>query len=545
MRTKIQQLILNALEKLQIQPSEQELTKLKIEYPDYTHGDYSSNVALIMAKQAKTNPKQLAEKIIENLDQKDFESVTVAGPGFINFRIKTAQLLQPTTYNLQPKPKGKALVEYFQPNIAKPLHIGHMRTAVIGDAIKRMLLYTGAQAESDTHMGDWGTQFGYLILIKKKFGEVSEQRYAELNKDESMRELAKQEFVKLEQNDKENREIWKNLVEESVKKFMAFAQAFGLSEFEHHWPESFYEDKMSEVVKKLKSKKLLKSSQGAQIVDLEKQNLGVAIILKSDGGTTYLLRDLATFIYAKQQDFSQHLYVVDNRQSLHYKQLFATLQLMGEIPNEHEGVHVNYGFISFKGEVLSTRKGNMVLVDDLLAQAQEKVAKIIQEKNPDLKNKDKAIKTVALGALKYFDLKHNRHSDIEFNWDEVLDFEGDSGPYIQYAYTRLASIIRKAEGHVTRNMYHVTPTATERQILFRVSIFNEIVADSVREYLPNILANYLYNLATLSNKFYHESPVLQETDEGLKAFRLSLVQSAKETIFQGLDLLGISVLEEM
>jgi arginyl-tRNA synthetase len=385
---------------------------------------------------------------------------------------------------------------------------------------------------------------------------VNEKLYAQINSeaeaDKSIHASAKQEFVKLEQGDKENHKIWQSLVKESMEKFSEINGLMDILAFDHDWPESFYENKMPAVLADLKKKKLLVESQDAQIVDLESQKLGVAVIVKSDGGTTYLLRDLATFIFCKQKGFTKHLYVVDNRQSHHYNQLFAILKMMNEM-KEDEGIHIDYGFISFRGEALSTRKGNMVLAEDVIAQAEEKVAKIIQDKNPDLKDKAHVIKAVTKGALKYFDLSHNRHSDIEFDWDKVLDFEGDSGPYLQYAYARLASILRKANPSpgATR---HPLPqgerenskmTETEREILFKASILAEIVEDSLKDYLPNVLANYLFNFAGLLNKFYHESPVMKEEDESLRNFRLGLIVKAKEVLKTGLDLLGIEALEEM
>ena len=521
---------------------------------DPKFGDYASNIPLVGSKLLKIKPADLAKKIIENLDQTIFETVEVAGPGFINFTLKNEVLIQ--AIEKPPKPeinkKEKILLEYFQPNIAKPLHMGHLRTAIIGDVLKRMFLYLGYKVESDTHMGDWGTQFGYLILAYKKYGEVNDKLYAQLNSeaenDKSIHEQAKQEFVKLEKHDTENRKIWQNLVDESKKQFLQINETLDILPFDHHWPESFYEDKMPVVLQELKKKKLLVESQGAQIVNLsavggeDTKNLGIAVIIKSDGGTTYLLRDLATFIFGKKQGFAKHLYVVDNRQSHHYKQLFAILKTLVEI-KEGEGVHIDYGFISFKGEVLSTRKGNMVLAEDVLAEANKRVAKIIAEKNPDLKNKEKVIHAVSVGALKYFDLSRNRHSDIEFDWDKVLDFEGDSGPYLQYAYARLSSILRKAglDGKFT----DVAISATEREVLFKSSILAEVVQESLKDYLPNILANYLFNFATLLNKFYHESPVTQEKDEKVKDFRLALISSAKNVLGQGLKLLGIEPLDEM
>src|SRR3989344_2390576 len=549
MREKIRELLTDAAQKSGLARG----LVFEVSYAtDNKFGDYASNIAMVGAKALKSKPKELAEKIIANLDSSVFEKVEVAGPGFINFTLKLSEL-QPITYNLQSKSKGKILLEYFQPNIAKPLHIGHLETAIIGDCLKRMFLYLGYKVESDTHMGDWGTQFGYLILAQKKFDKVNDKIYAELNADESQREAAKLEFVKLEQGDPENRKIWQQLVDTSVKEFLQINDLMDILPFDHHWPESFYEDKMSAVLEELKKKKLIVESQGAQIVNLEEQGLGVAIIVKSDGGTTYLLRDLAGFLFVQKEGFKQHLYVVDNRQSLHYKQLFAILKLIGKIEDE-EGIHVDYGFISFKGEALSTRKGNMVLAEDVITQAEEKVAKIVSEKNPDLKDKQAVIKAVTKGALKYFILKHNRHSDIEFDWVEVLDFEGDTGPYLQYAYARLASILRRVIPDSIRNqddriLNQVQDdnkiSATERELLFKLSILPEIVEDALKDYMPNILANYLYKLATLINKFYHESPVVQEKDEAKKNFRLALILKAQTTLGQGMSLLGIHALEEM
>src|SRR3989344_3230690 len=429
---------------------------VEVNYPEAKFGDYATNAALVLSKPLKSKPQDVAKSLVEKMDKALFESVEIAGPGFINFKLKASELLN-TNYKAPKQDSTKILLEYFQPNIAKPLHVGHLRTAIIGDSLKRMLLYMGYEVESDTHMGDWGTQFGFLILAYKKFGKVDEKIYAELNaeaeQDESIREAAKQEFVKLEKGDAENRQIWQSLVDESVQQFLQINDLMDILPFDHHWPESFYEDKMPSVLEQLKSKGILKESQGAQIVDLsaeggsasggENSNLGIAVIVKSDGGTTYLLRDLATFIFAKQQGFEKHLYVVDNRQTHHYRQMFEILKLMGVTEKQTASQHIAYGFISFKGEALSTRKGNMILAHDVIAQAEEKVAAIIEQKNPDLKNKKEAVSAIVKGALKYFDLKHNRHSDIEFDWDQALDFEGDSGPYLQYSYARLASILRK------------------------------------------------------------------------------------------------------
>jgi arginyl-tRNA synthetase len=526
-------------------------------------GDFSSNAALILAKQNNIAPKVLAEKIIEKIDKSAFEKVEIAGPGFINFFPKAGELISELGTVLkkgiekEEKKDEKVLVEYFQPNIAKPLHVGHLRTAIIGDSLKRIFLALGFKAESDTHIGDWGTQFGLLLLAYKKYGDdaqVAKDPITELNKlyvrineeiekEPKLKDDGKQEFVKLEQGDEENRKIWKKFVEWSMEKFSKINELMDILPFDHNWPESFYEDKMRSVVLELEKSGLLKESQGAKIVDLSAQNLGIAIIIKSDGGTTYLLRDLATFIYRKNLGFKKQLYVVDVRQKHAFEQLFAILKMMG-LYEEGEGVHIDYGFISFKGETLSTRKGNMVLAEDLVSQAEEKVKKIIAEKNPDLAGKEDAAKVVAKGAIKFFDLSHNRNSDIEFDWERALDFEGKSGPYLQYSYARLSSILRK-EKFTPSASQPVDITPTERLLMLEIAMFEDVVQESAEQYLPSILANYLYNLASLVNKFYHESPVIKEADLSKKQFRLNLVIAGREVLKKGLDLLGIKTLEEM
>jgi len=562
MKEKIAQLVIDAAGSLNLKVDDVLLSKIAVTYPDPKLGDYATNAALILAKEAKIKPLDLAQQIAEKIEMTDLEKVEAVAPGFINFKLKTELLL---SSQADPEPIGdRILVEYFQPNVAKPMHMGLMRTAIIGDAISRMLKFLGHHVESDTHMGDWGTQFGLVLLAYKKYGNqgmleldpINElnKLYVKINeeavKHPQIHEDAKQEFVKLERGDSENRALWKKFVDLSLEKFLKINDLMDIQPFDNHWPESFYENKMPKIVVELKAKGFLKESQGAQIVDLENQGLGIALIVKSDGGTTYLLRDLATFIYRKSLGFQKQLYVVDVRQAHAFQQLFAILKLLGHM-KDGEATHIDYGFMSFKGEVLSTRKGNMVLAEDVVATAEEKVAKIIAEKNPNLADKNYVIKSVAQGALKYFDLSHNRHSDIEFDWDKALDFEGDSGPYLQYAHARLSSILRKFQ--ITNDKFQtnsnfqipISITSTERQVLFQSSILPEVAADAVKDFMPNVLANYLYNFAQLLNKFYHESPVIAEKDEKVKNFRLGLIAKARSTLGKGLDLLGIEALEEM
>jgi arginyl-tRNA synthetase len=564
MKEQILKVVLDALEGLGIVISDSQKAKITITNPGSPSlGDYATNAALILAKEAKQKPVDLAAQIIEKMNKDSFEKVEIANPGFINFRLTNHALFEALEVSARPtkfEREGKVLLEYFQPNIAKPLHVGHLRTAAIGDSLKRMMIYAGFNVESDTHMGDWGTQFGYLILAYKNLlnvgttkeavlGDELNKEYVRLNSlnetDPSIHETAKKEFVKLEHGDAENHKIWELIVDKSIQKFLEFANTFDLLPFDHHWPESFYEHKMKPVLEKLANKKFLVSSQGAQIVNLEKEKLGIAVVVKSDGGTTYLLRDLATFIFAKKEGFDQHLYVVDNRQSHQYHQLFAILKLMGEMTSDEEGQHIDYGFITFKGKALSTRKGNMVLAEEVLAEARSRVAKIIKEKNPNLEGKEKVIHAVSTGALKYYDLSHNRRSDFEFDWDEALDFEGNTGPYLQYAYARLSGILNKVNLQGRHKLDEVTVSSTERELILKTLALPDVVYESLKDYLPNLLANYLYELAGIINRFYHESPVMKEEDEKLKYFRLTLIQTARDVLGRGLNLLGIEALEEM
>lgn len=550
--------------------ADQTPVKFSVDYPaNAKFGDYSTNVAMILAKKLKTNPLELAQKICDRISGNAmFEKIEVAAPGFLNFYLSKQYLAESLARIEQPDElmdKSKILVEYFQPNIAKPLHIGHLRTALIGDAITRGLKYLGYNVESDTHMGDWGTQFGLLILAYKKYGNMDElkkdpvtvlnQYYIKINADvmtdPSIHEAGKQEFAKLEQGDEENRKIWKMFVDWSMEKFLTINDMMDILPFDHHWPESFYEIKMPAIVGEMKEKGILVESQGAWIVNLEDKGLGIAVIVKSDGSTTYLLRDLATFRFRKEQGFAKQLYVVDSRQSHHYRQLFQIMKIMGDMKVDEEAMHIDYGFISFKGESLSTRKGNMVLVDDVIKTAEEKVAKIIAEKNPELENKAEVINTIAKGALKYYDLSHNRRSDIDFDWDEALNFDGNTGPYLQYTYARLSSILRKAgeDGQdladKISNSAGSAMSETEHRLAADLIKLPEIVTDSMRDYLPNALANYLYSTADLANRFYHESPVAAETDLAKKELRIALVKKTRKVLAQGLNLLGIKVLEQM
>ena len=539
--------------------------------PQESFGDYSSNVALLLSRRAGKPPFVLAQElsgvIFEGKDKSLFSKIEAARSGFINFTLSSRVLHEYLRIILKEKEKygqqnlgrkEKILVEYFQPNIAKPLHLGHLRTAVIGDALFRILKAVGYKVESDSHIGDWGTQFGLLLAAYKKWGDdkvIAVDPINELNKlyirinremetHPELREIGKAEFAKLERGDRENRRLWKKFVKWSWEEFDKLYDLFQIRRADHNWPESFYEDKMPAVVEELKQKKLLKESEGAQIVDLSAYNLGIAVIIKSDGATLYILRDLATYIYRQKKGFKRQIYVVDNRQKHVLAQTFKILELLGYIKQPGEAVHIDYGFLKLPEGVMSTRRGNVIGPEELLQEAVRRVSKIIQEKNPGLRNPDEVAQMVARGAVKYFDLSHNLKSDIIFRWEEVLNFEGNSGPYIQYTHARIKSILRKA-GRVPLLKDPQLANKEEQALLRLLVKYPEVVAASAENYLPSYIAGYLFTLAGKFNNFYHKLRVLDEAQETVRSSRIMLVAAVAQVIKNGLGLLGIEAPEEM
>ncbi len=535
--------------------------------PKIGAGDYATNAAMVAAKSAKEPPMAIAEKLAAELSQSGdaIASATAAAPGFVNIKLTDRAILAMLADALGSEDYGhgqvgvgsRVLLEYYQPNIAKPLHLGHLRTAIIGDALFRILKSQGYAVESDSHLGDWGTQFGLLLHAYKQWGDdevIARDPISELNKlyvrvnaeadaDPAVRDAGKSEFVRLERGDAVNRQLWEKFAAWSMQEFEFVYEVLGVRRADHNWGESFYEDKMPAVLEELSEKGLLAESQGAKIVNLEPEGLGVAILVKSDGGTTYLLRDLATFIYRKQQGFDRQLYVVDVRQRHTFAQTFAILKKLGRLA-EGEAEHVSYGFLTLPEGIFSTRKGNAIGPRELVRRTEEKVSAIIAEKNPDLPDPDRVARQVAVGAIKYFDLKHNLHSDIVFRWEEVLDFEGNSGPYIQYAHARIRSILRKAGTRQTAHPVALSGDA-ERSLAVRLVYFPDAVALAADELMPHHLADYLYSLAAEFNVFYQRARVIDEPDEAIRALRLALVEAVANTLKLGMDFLGIEAPEEM
>ncbi|HEX3100051.1 MAG TPA: arginine--tRNA ligase [Patescibacteria group bacterium] len=547
-----------------------------VSYPKPGFGDYATNAAMVLFKKFNLAPAKspmefataLAEKISE-LDHKASFAKVEALAGFINFTLSDKVLLHNLKNIFESGEKfgssdvganQKVLVEYFQPNMAKPLHLGHLRTAILGDALYRILKFTGFNVESDTHLGDWGTQFGLLLLAYKKWGDIEviktnpieelNKLYvkinAEIEANPELREEGKLEFVKLEQGDEEVKKLWQQFKDWSWEEYNIIYDDLGVHKADNDWPESFFADKMPAVLQQLKDKGLLKESQGAQIVDLQEYKLGIALLVKSDSGTTYLLRDLATYIYRKQQGFEKQIYVVDVRQSHSLNQTFKILELLGVIESPDEALHIAYGFLSLPEGAMSTRKGTIIGANELITKAQEQALAIVEEKNPDLANKDVVAKSVMQSAIKYFDLSHNYKSDLVFTWDKALSFEGNTGPYLQYTHARINGILRKGEVQSAVEIPEgVELSQTELVVLRKLQKFEEVIQQVLVEYTPNTLTNYLFELSQNFNSFYEVSPVLKEEDESKRNLRLNLIKAAAQVIKNGLNLLGIDAPEEM
>ncbi|MBP9686745.1 MAG: arginine--tRNA ligase, partial [Candidatus Doudnabacteria bacterium] len=489
--------------------------------------------------------------------------------GFVNVTLSDLHLLreleavatQGDAYGSINIGQGKrVVVEYFQNNVAKPPHVGHLRSAVIGDSVKRLFSFLGYNAVSDTHVGDWGVQFGILLYAFKTVGNravVEPDPIQELNKlyvamsarietEPELREQGKQEFVKLEQGDSENRELWQWFVDVSLADFERYRELLGLLPFDYNLGESFYEDKMQAVLQDLQQKGLVSTGETGELyVDLEADGLGRCILVKSDGGTTYHLRDFATYIYRKDViGFWKNVYVVDVRQAHHFKQLFKVLEKAG-YPTATDSQHVDFGFMGLPEGAISTRKGNVISLEALVSEGVSRARAIITEKNPDLANKDEVAQQVALAAIKYFDLMHNRQSNIVFTWDKALSFEGNTGPYLQYTHARIYGIARKASAAPVASTAPYALNAYERAVLQKILTFSEVLEQAAQEYYPNLLANYLFELAQIFNRFYEAVPVNQESDPIARQYRTHLCSATAQVIKNGLYILGIAAPQEM
>ena len=539
-------------------------------------GDYQANGAMGAAKRLKTNPRELATKILDNLDLDGIaEKVEIAGPGFINIHLSKDYLANTLMDNAPILSKTSepqtVVVDYSSPNLAKEMHVGHLRSTIIGDAIARVLEYQGHNVIRQNHMGDWGTQFGMLIAeLEQHLGE-GEQPELALNDLEVFYQQAKKHFdndpafadtardyvVKLQSGDQHCRNLWQKFIQVSVAHNLEIYQQLNVGlDSEHIMPESAYNDDLQNVIDDLSSKGLAVESEGARVIFLEELadkngDPSVMIIQKSGGGFLYATTDLAAMRYrVSQLNADRIIFYIDARQSLHMKQVFAASRKAGYAPEAVELQHHPFGTMMGKdGKPFKTRSGGTVKLADLLLEGIERADRLLREKNTDLS--DEEIKVIArkvgIGAIKYADLSKTRTNDYIFDWDAMMSFEGNTAPYLQYAYTRIRSIFRKAgidPENFSGELKIEAPQ--EKALAMKLLQFGEVVDQVAAEGYPHILCNYIYELASAFMSFYEHCPVLKDgVSQQAQNSRLQLSKQTAEIIAKGLDLLGIEVMEKM
>ncbi|MCT3044847.1 arginine--tRNA ligase [Leuconostoc mesenteroides] len=519
-----------------------------------------------LAKTLRKAPQLIAADIVAAIDQEGFEKVVATGP-YVNFfldKVATSNQVLKTVFDLEGAygdnvdgQGAKVTIDMSSPNIAKPMSMGHLRSTVIGNALANITAKNGYAPVKINHLGDWGTQFGKLIYAYKAWGSEEEVKsdpiatllkyYVEFHEkakeNDSLNDEGRAWFKKLEDGDEEAHRLWQWFRAESLKEFSEIYDRLDIT-FDSFNGEAFYNDKMDKVVDLLEEKNLLVESQGAQIVDLShiNPNLTPAMIKRSDGATLYMTRDLAAALYRKETyDFAKSLYVVGGEQREHFVQMKAVLSLMGfEWSDDIE--HIAFGLITFNGKKMSTRKGEVVLLKDVLDDAHELALKQIQEKNPALGDKDTVAEEVGAGAVVFHDLMNDRTNNFDFNLEEVVRFEGDTGPYVQYTNARAKSILRKTSVQLTSDDLNLTDPATW-DIITTLNNFPKTVQRAWQQREASIIAKYALNLSRAFNKYYANSKILTE-DAQLNA-RLVLVKSVSIVLTEGLRLLGVKAPEEM
>ncbi|WP_341869224.1 arginine--tRNA ligase [Ligilactobacillus ubinensis] len=537
----------------------------KIEVPKALNlGDYAFP-AFALAKYLHKAPQIIATELVEKIDKKGFEKVEAVGP-YINFfldkkdysnNILNEVLNEQDNFGSQDLGKSNNVpIDMSSPNIAKPMSMGHLRSTVIGNAIANLLAKTNYVPVKINHLGDWGTQFGKLMCAYKMWGseeEVKKDPIATLLKyyvrfheeDVDKPELdddAREWFKRLEDGDKEATQLWKWFRSESLKEFIQIYDELGIK-FDSYNGEAFYNDKMDEIVELLEQKNLLKESNGAQIVDLSKYDLNPALIKRSDGATLYITRDLAAALYRKRTyNFTQSLYVVGNEQTNHFKQLKAVLKEMGYDWSD-DIHHIPFGLITSGGKKLSTRAGRVILLQDVLNDAISLASKQIDEKNPSLANKKQVAHDVGVGAVVFHDLKNERLNNFDFDLEEVVRFEGETGPYVQYAHARAMSILRKAGVSELGTASYELDDNQAWETLRLLGDFPNTIERAVVEYEPSVIAKYAIHLAKAFNKYYAHSKILKADKQ--KAARIALVASVAVVLKEALRLLGVAAPDEM
>ena len=521
--------------------------------------------AFSLAKVERKAPQAIAADIAEKIDQSAFEKVVATGP-YVNFFLDKSKISDQVIksvieagadYGQQDEGKGQNItIDLSSPNIAKPFSVGHLRSTVIGDALSNIFRKMGYNTIKINHLGDWGKQFGLLMVAYKKWGskEAVEANpidellklyvriNAEIENDPELDEEGRKWFKKLEDGDPEATELWQWFRDESLVEFNRIYKLLGV-EFDSLNGEAFYNDKMDEGVQILEDKGLLKESKGASIVELDDVNLPPAMIKKSDGATLYITRDIATAIYrARTYNFVKNIYAVGQEQSNHFRQLKAVLKKMG-FDWSDDMVHVDFGLVTKNRQKLSTRKGNIILLEPTLQEAISRAKAQIEEKNPDLENKEEVAHAVGVGAVKFYDLKTDRRNGYDFDLEAMVSFEGETGPYVQYAYARIQSILRKADFKPSAEATYSLDDAESWEIIKLLQDFARVVKRAADNYDPSLIAKYAISLAQAFNKFYAHTRILDEGPE--RDSRLALSYATAVVLKESLRLLGVDAPEKM
>ncbi len=567
-KEKIAQLLATAVEGLTVE----ELQNM-IEVPaDSKMGDYAFpcfKLAKVLRKAPPMIAKGIAEQIAEDPMFEKVEQVNA----YVNMFLSREVYVKDTVAEVIEKGDDfgrsdmgegkKVIVEYSSPNIAKPFHIGHIRSTVIGNSIYKIYDFLGYDTMRINHLGDYGTQFGKMICAYRRWGNKEDvinepiktllsyytKFHVEAEKDPSLDDEARAIFTRLEKGEPEEVELWQWFRDESLKEFTRVYKMLGI-EFDSYNGESFYSDKMPRFVQELKDAELLVESEGAQIVELEEYGMSPALITKSDGSTLYITRDIAAAVYRKETyDFYKNIYVVASQQNLHFQQWIQIIELLG-YDWARSCVHVPFGLVSLEEGTMSTRHGRVVFLEDVLNRAVEQTKVIIEEKGVATDNIDETAAMVGIGAVMFQELSNNRIKDYTFSWDKVLNFEGETGPYVQYTHARAASVLRKAGEEVVAKAaagnidasYITSDSAYE--LAKAIYEFPAVIVDAGEKYEPSVVTRHIVDVAQAFNKFYHDEHVLVDNEDE-KVAKVALVMAAKNTIKNGLALLGIKAPEKM
>lgn len=563
MKDKIIDLITDSIEEL-----DRETVSRILEIPPQEDmGDFAFP-CFQLAKIFRKAPNMIAEEVAGKIPKTDFVTKIEATGPYVNFFIDREMFVKEMlkqvsvdNYGSSDIGCGKTIcIDYSSPNVAKNFHVGHLRTTLIGNSIYRIYKKLGYKVERINHLGDWGTQFGKLIVAYKKWGSreavekngISElmkiyvKFHEEAEKDDTLNDEARAWFVKMEQGDEEALSIWEWFKDISLIEYKRIYELLDV-DFDSYAGESFYRDKTSAVVDELKEKGMLKESEGAFIVDLEEYDMTPCLIMKKDGSSIYATRDLAAIFYRKNTyDFEKCIYVTGMEQKLHFAQVFKVVELMGYEWAKTDLIHVPYGLVSLEGGKLSTRSGNIIYAEDILRESVSKIKEVINDKNPDLEDKDDVAKMVGIGAIIFNDLYNQRIKDVTFSWDKIHSFDGETGPYVQYTYARAASVLRKTgitEVPEEIDFSFLTDEASV-SLLKELIRFPEVVKTAAERLEPSVVARFVMSVAQAFNHFYHENQC-NVKDEKLKRARVQLVIIAKKAIKDGLDLLGIKCPEQM